>query len=843
MVQEGQSERIVITGLGVLCALGNSPEQVFGRMLAGLTGIKPLTRFNTENMQCSIAGELEADDLEKVVKDEATRPLDPCARYAIYAARQALENSGLRVKPLCFAGQEDGDKRGALHAVRADRVGLVLGTCNGGILSLEKQWNLDQLDIEHTAQYPFYQQGDDTAKALGLNGPAVTINTACAASGNAIGLAYDLLRWGYADVMLAGGSDPLSHSVFAGFNVLRALNPQPASPFGSRYGLNLGEGAAFVVLERLEHALARGAHIYGELCAYGLSNDAYHETAPHPEGKGLAKAVEMALKQGGVKPEQIGYINMHGTGTEANDKAEVAALKRVFGPKIPVPISSSKAYFGHNLGAAAAVELVTALYAIRQGYLPGTLHFDRPRPGCEEVDVIGPAMRLAQPEYILSNNAAFGGHNVSLLIRTGIHGQTLEEALRKSGSQALQPEKRWEADASPPVKTETGDRHWGANEVDSSGEESGRLAKQRVAIAGIGAVGHWGLSQGGVVGSLIDPPEGTKPGQASFSLKEYRKEYYERRMNGLTQYTIGAALAALEHAGLAEKERGAMGFIYGTARGSTESISRFLRSVFEKGPELASSIYFPHTVINSVAGTTAQKLNLNDFSSSLSTGGNDGLTAALYASGLIRQGTLSCCLIGAGDERSALSDSIDRAKGLTESQWVRTEGSVSLVLVNPDLLQKKKAEGICIGRPLAELRGFGTVFTAGLQDEEREAAICGAIKRALLEAALPLDCVDLVLFNSVGRGREWEWEESLMSRLIASGSSAVPILCLNDLAGYGESYSSMLHLAVAAELVASPKSWERIKAHKRLNHQQPEHVLVISSSVNGNYTAVMVSHL
>jgi 3-oxoacyl-[acyl-carrier-protein] synthase II len=314
-------------------------------------------------------------------------------------------------------------------------------------------------------------------------------------------------------------------------------------------------------------------------------------------------------------------------------------------------------------------------------------------------------------------------------------------------------------------------------------------------------------------------------------------------MNGLTQFAIGASLAAIEHAGLTEEQRAEMGFIYGTARGSTESISRFLRSVFEKGPELASSIYFPHTVINSVAGKTAQKLNLKDFSSSLSTGGNDGLTVALYASGLISRGTLSCCLIGAGDERSDLSDAIDRAKGLTESRWVMTEGSVSLVLINPDQTLVLDKERTAMRRPLAELKGFGTVFTAGLHLEEKEAAIERAIKGALHEAKLSMECVDLVLFNSVGRNGEWEWEERLMSRLIASEKPFVPILCLNDLGGYGESYSSMLHLAVAAELVAYPTSWLFFKQDKGLTHSQPDHVLVISSSVNGNYTAAVVSRI
>lgn len=816
MEMHSQTRRIVITGLGILCALGNSPESVYRRMLHAESGIKPVRRFETKSMHCSIAGELDADQLAHTLSDESTASLDACAQYAVQASRQALESSGLEVGSAFLGGPKDNPM--AAHVVSADRIGLILGTCNGGILSLEKQWNLDHLDKHHTANYPFYQQGDDTARLLGLQGPVTTINTACSASGNTIGYAADLIRWGYADVMLAGGSDPLSQSVFAGFNVLRALNPEQVSPFSSQYGLNLGEGAAFVVLESLDHALARGAQIYGELCAYGLSNDAFHETAPHPEGSGLAKAIKMALKKGQLAPDQIEYINAHGTGTQANDKAEIAALRQVFGEKMRIPISSSKAYFGHNLGAAAAVELVTTLFAVRQGYLPGTLNFEQPRSGCEDVDIIGEKMRQYRPEYMLSNNAAFGGHNVSLLIRTGVGGTALEEAWKQNEK---------ESNASVSL----------SKEIDDKNEQ---VSKVRVVITGIGAVGHWGISQGrilDVVKSSMETGNGETQGYAPFSLKNYEKSKYERRMNALTQYTIGAAMAAIQHAELDESMTTEIGFIYGTARGSTESISRFLQSVFVKGPEFASSIYFPHTVINSVAGKTAQKLKLQGFNSSISTGGNEGITAALYAKGMISNGNLSTCLIGAGDERSALSDSIDCAKGLTESRYVSAEGSVCMVLKNMD---QAMTEG---SHMIAELRGFGTTFTADLKTEAKENAICDAIIGALSESELSMENVDLVLLNSVGRKNEWKWEQDLLVRMAGSLHTIPPVLCLNDHFGYGESYSSMLHLAAAAELISQSQSMKMFTQQKGFASRQFDHVLVISSSVNGNYTTAVVSRI
>ncbi|WP_181150867.1 beta-ketoacyl-[acyl-carrier-protein] synthase family protein [Paenibacillus sp. PCH8] len=815
MKDNERGQRIAITGIGVLCALGNEPQIVFERMFAAETGIGKVTRFNTDALLSSLAGQLDESWRAKALADTAEQSMDWCARYAIAAAKQALHSSGLAIAPEAALVQAHAggladmpamvaatsQVNDAVHPLPASRVGLSLGTCNGGILSLEKQWNLSALDEENTANYPFYQQGDDTAQWLGVQGPVATLNTACAASGNAIGYASDMIRWGYADVMLAGGSDPLSHSVYAGFNVLRALNPLPSSPFGSRYGLNLGEGAAFVVLERLDAAVQRGATIYAELCAYGLSNDAHHMTAPHPEGAGMQRAVDMALNLGQVAKRDIAYINAHGTGTQANDRAELNGLKRSFGEQLTIPVSSSKAYFGHSLGTAAALELVTSLYAIKQGYVPATLHFDTAREGCEEVDIIQHNMRPMRPKYIVSNNAAFGGHNVSLLLRTDLS----DVAAPNRGNPAPH-------------------------------------AKRRVVITGIGAVGGGRIHSGGIVNWLAEAASFSSPidaaSPASFSLKEYDKSKYERRMNQLSQNTIGAALAALQDAHITEQEKEELGFIYGTARGSTDSISQYLESVFVKGPEYASSIYFPHTVINSVAGQTAEKLKLLGFNSSFSTGGNEGLTAALYAAGKIREQTLTSCLIGAGDERSALSSDIDRAKGLQASRFHMVEGSVCIMLRDAEQAVHSESD------IYAELSGFGTAFGTAAIGLQREATLCRAVAAALDEAGIGMAQINCILLNTIGRPGETEIELQALSSCTAEYSTP-PIISFNAYAGYGESYSSMLHLAAAAELVSgSAVSPYASGSYAHLGVPQTDrlqHVLVVSSTANGSYSAAVVS--
>lgn len=297
----------------------------------------------------------------------------------------------------------------------------------------------------------------------------------------------------------------------------------------------------------------------------------------------------------------------------------------------------------------------------------------------------------------------------------------------------------------------------------------------------------------------------------------------------------------MEDAALGESQREHTGFIYGTARGSTSSISNFLESVFVKGPEYASTIYFPHTVINSIAGQTAEKLQFKGFNSSFSTGGNEGLTAALYATGKIREGALRSCLIGAGDERSQLTEDIDRAKGLQDSRYEMTEGSVCMVLSDLEEADQTRS-GI-----YAELSGLGVASGAAQNASRQSEALIRAVTDALHEAETSMGQMDLILLNSVGRPGELELEQSAISSM-GKGEVAqfVPIMTLNACTGYGESYSSMLHLAAAAELVSPGAMHELAKgtyAHLGLPERSSayQHILTISSTVNGSYSAAIVS--
>jgi 3-oxoacyl-[acyl-carrier-protein] synthase II len=770
--------RVVVTGIGIICSLGADKSQVLAKMRRNETGIGSITRFNTDKFISRIGAEVKDYRPENYFSAEEQERYDYCSQFGIIAAKEAMTESGI-----------------AITDENAARFGVAFGTCNGGINSLEEQATVTELDVERTSRYPFFQQGDNIAMHFGMQGPVNTLNTACAASGNAIGYAYDMITAGYADKMLAGGSDSMSSSVYAGFNVLQALNTVPCSPYNNKFGLSLGEGAAFVVLESLESALARNAKIYSEICGYGLSSDAYHETAPEPEGKGIQLAVEFALSNAGIAKDQIDYINTHGTGTKANDSAELYGLRQLFGEEQfnQILISSSKAYFGHNLGAAASIEYVTTLLALQEGLLPATLHFETPRDGVNPENLVVNEMRESDVKYFLCNNSAFGGHNCSIVSYN------------------------W---------TDRGE----------IAEESNTQEPKRVAVVGLGMVSRFGYRSGSILPWLA---EDEMEAESSFSLKEYNKELYERRMNPLSQYSIGAAHLALQDADLSTSENSCeIGLFYGTSRGSLESAHKYLSAIFEKGPDHASGVYFPDMVLNSTAGKIAKKLGLRGYGTSMSTGGNDGLNSALYGYETIRAGIQKYSLIGAGDERSAFSAQVDTALGLDKIPYEMGEGSAFLVLMD---LEQAKLEGKEV---YAELMGFGTAFS-GTKGGSDRSVVKRVIEMALARSGVEASSIGFVLCNSFLGMDEPSAEREALHEVFSDDELLV--VCLNDRFGYCESTGSLFHLSAAVDMLHANKQISDsdldVAAAAALVSKgtKGSYGLVVSSSINGNYTAAVVA--
>lgn len=405
--------RVVITGLGAVTPLGNDVESSWAALIAGVSGGGRITQFDTTGFAVDFACEVKGFDPVQYVDYKAARRMDRFTHLVLGAARQAEADAGLDI------------------ASEAERVGAAVGTGIGGLKSFQdctdtlRERGPDRVNpFAIPAIIPNLGAGW-VSMELGTKGPLSAQCTACAASNMAIGESADAIRLGRADVMLAGGAEaPITQVGIAGFAAMRALSrrtgdPARASrPFDAdRDGFVMGEAGAILVLEELEHALARGAKIYCELLGYGLSSDANHITEPDPTGVSPARAMTMAFGDAGIEPAQIGYINAHGTATPLGDTAETRVIKLALGEELAytVPISSTKGATGHCLGAGGAVEAIFTVLAVQRGVLPPTINYDTPDPTCD-LDVIPNESRKAEIEIGVSNSFGFGGHNASIVV-------------------------------------------------------------------------------------------------------------------------------------------------------------------------------------------------------------------------------------------------------------------------------------------------------------------------------------------------------------------------------------------------------------------------------------------
>jgi len=416
------TRRVVVTGLGLVTPLGGDVETSWNNLIAGKSGIAAITRFDTSDQKAKIAGEVKPKDHpfgfdpDKRVDHKIQRQVDPFIVYAIDAAGQALEDAGL--------AEMDEDLK--------ERTGVSIGSGIGGLPGIESE---SPVLAEKGAGRvsPHFVHGrlinltsGQVSIKYGLMGPNHSVVTACSTGAHSIGDAARMIKDGDADIMLAGGAESTINPLgVAGFAQARALNtayndrPEQASrPYDkNREGFVMGEGAGVVVLEEYEHAKARGAKIYAEIVGYGLSGDAYHVTAPHPEGRGAELAMRMALKKAGMAPEDIDYVNAHGTSTMA-DTIELAAVKRVLGSDLHgASMSSTKSAIGHLLGGAGAVEAIFCILAIRDQIVPPTLNLDDPDEGTEGVDLVPHKAKKRPVRAALSNSFGFGGTNASLIMK------------------------------------------------------------------------------------------------------------------------------------------------------------------------------------------------------------------------------------------------------------------------------------------------------------------------------------------------------------------------------------------------------------------------------------------
>ncbi len=407
-------KRVVITGVGAVTPVGIGKEEVWKNIKAGVCGVGPITRFDASEYACQIAAEVKDFDVTKYIDKKEAKRMDLFVQYAVAGAKMAVEDAGL-----------------SMENENPERVGCILGSGIGGIQTTCEQ-HTKLLEKGPGKVSPFMIPMMISNMAVGqvsimfdCKGVNLTTVSACASGTDAIGQAFLAIQRDDADIIITGGAEatvtPISLAGFSSMKALSTKNDDPqhaCCPFDAeRDGFIMGEGSGIMVLEELEHAKARGAHIIAEVVGYGSSNDAYHMTAPAPDGEGGARCMALAVKNAGIKPEDVDYINAHGTSTPYNDKYETAAIKTVFGDHAyQLAVSSTKSMTGHMLGAAGGIEGIITALALEEGYLPATINYRNPDPECD-LDYVPNQGRSAELIYAVSNSLGFGGHNASIVLK------------------------------------------------------------------------------------------------------------------------------------------------------------------------------------------------------------------------------------------------------------------------------------------------------------------------------------------------------------------------------------------------------------------------------------------
>jgi 3-oxoacyl-[acyl-carrier-protein] synthase II len=408
------ARRVVITGIGLVTPIGDTVDEFWDSLVNGKSGVSRIERFDSSILPTQIAAQIKNFNPEQYLDKKQARRVDTSQQYAVVASGKAIENAGLN-----------------LASDNLERIGVIIGSGVGGIETFEKQHAL-VVNNQPLRISPFFipmmianMASGMVSIQFGLQGPSFATVSACASSNNAIADALMLIQRDAADVMLCGGAEAtITLTAMAGFCASKALStrndePEKASrPFDKdRGGFVMGEGSAILVIEELDHAQARGAHIYAELLGMGMSSDAYHITAPAPDGGGAARSMRAALRDAGIGPEDVDYINSHGTATELGDIAETVAIKTIFGERAyKIPINSTKSMIGHLLGAAGGAELAATVLEICHGMLHPTINLDTPDPRCD-LDYVPNKARKADIKCAISNSFGFGGHNTTLVVR------------------------------------------------------------------------------------------------------------------------------------------------------------------------------------------------------------------------------------------------------------------------------------------------------------------------------------------------------------------------------------------------------------------------------------------
>ena len=659
------AKRCVVTGVGIICAAGNSADECWSNIKSGKSGIDTVKSVSTEGCYSHLGGEVKCDSLP-------AEEYDRSVRLCVKAAEEAIADSGLSGDYLKSAG-------------------TILGSCVGGAASIDKYYTDQMSGKADSADIPKMEASaiaSGVSKYLGLGGVTANIVNACAAGTMSIAYACDLIKDGTGNVYLSGGTDAFSSLAFAGFHALHALAENACSPLNKSNGITLGEGAAVLIVEEYEHAVARGAKIYCEVSGYGVSSDAHHITAPHPQGEGQMSAITKAMESAGVQPSEIAYINAHGTGTAKNDEAEFLSLHTLF-DGTDLSVSSTKSMTGHCLGAAGAIEAAITVKAMSENIAPPTIGYDesdleRLKEKAGGLDFIANNAEEKTLDTAMSNSFAFGGTNASIIFSKKEH-------------------------------------------------KAKEAVSQPVYITGLGAV--------------MSADNGTSSRTVTldndaFAARDVKLGFY-RKLDRFSQMQLLSGIDALRDAGITvdETNEKLMGGIVGTANGPMAEITSFQKTVCEKGPTAGSAFSFPNTVYNAAGGHLSIFTKTKGYCATVANGSQAGIQSIAYAYDVLQKGNEQVMLACGTDENSEEIDKLFRAAGAGES-YILGEGSSALVLET-----KTSAEGRNAHK-YARVAGCALSHSA----ECKEDALFGAIEKALEKAGLAAEDIKAVYGFGNGTG-------------------------------------------------------------------------------------------
>ncbi|MCR5339836.1 MAG: beta-ketoacyl-[acyl-carrier-protein] synthase family protein [Saccharofermentans sp.] len=704
-------KRCVVTGLGLVCALGDDAASCAASAFSGKSGIKDVESFDTANCYSHKGAEVALTD-EQLCSEKYDRTTLLC----IKAAGEALADSGIDL------GNEDRTK-----------IGVILGTCIGGAASIDKYYTDSfegrPAEKEDIKRMPASAIANNVASHFGLDGITANIVNACAAGTMSLAGACDMIRAGKADVFVAGGCDSFSSLAYAGFHALHALSEDACSPFNHSNGITIGEGSGVLIIESYEHAAARGAKIYCDVLGAGVSSDAYHITAPRPDGEGQMSAIRRAAFNSGVDLSEIDYINAHGTGTSKNDEAEFLSLRTLFGNRPDLAVSSTKSMNGHCLGAAGSIEAVLTIEAINRGEVPPTTGYSSDdiealREKSGGIGFVANDKQAKDVKLAMSNSFAFGGNNASIIF-------------------SKEPREIKDVRNTDPIY-----------------------------ITGIGEV----------TGTKA---EGASDFRADVSPEVFKqhevKTAFLRKLDRFSELVLLSGIVALEDAGIKVDDTNAddIGIVIGTSDGPITEIVNFQKLVIEKGIENGSAFMFPNTVYNAAGGYLSIFTGIKGYNITVANGFQAGLQSVMCACEAIRRGDENVMLANGTDELTDIEAELYKNLGFTgngkDTGAVLGEGSVTLILESSKAAaergSKKYAQvaGYSIARhsaPYDEIGGTDEALVRAIEEAVSDAGIRAGDIKTVYGFANGIKSLDDVLDRAVSR----IWKDGIEVKNVRSES-------------------------------------------------------------------------